>query len=179
MTNPIHITKPKPKSAEKAAMLNTFFGKCFNNSLPPLGFPDLDEMGHTDQCPKDFLCTVEEVQWLTNRLDTAKSNGPDGISARILKAVAPSIAPSLTKLFNLSIASACFLTMWKIIIFPVPKSNNHTSPSNYRPISLLPTLSKLLEQHIHFLLTEHLSLHHPISCSQWGFSVENLQLLHY
>ena len=88
MTNPIHITKPKPTSAEKAAMLNTFFGKCFNNSLPPIGFPDLDEMGHTDQCIEDFLCTVEEVQWLINRLDTAKSNGPDGISARMLKAVA-------------------------------------------------------------------------------------------
>jgi len=116
-------------------------------------------MGHTDQCPEDFLCTVVEVQWLINRLDTAKSNGPDGISARMLKAGASSIAPSVTKLFNLSIASACFPTMWKMAnIVPVPKSNNHTSqlPSNYRPISLLPTLSKLLEHHIHFLLTEHI-----------------------
>jgi len=65
-------------------------------------------MGHTDQCPEDFLCTVVEVQWLINRLDTAKFNGPNGISARMLKAVASSIAPSVTKLFNLSIASACF-----------------------------------------------------------------------
>jgi len=60
--------------------------------------------------------------------------------------------------------------MWKMAnIIPVPKSNSHTSPSNYRPISLLPTLRKLLKHPIHFLFTEHLSLHHPISCSQWGF----------
>ena len=157
-------------STEKATMLNAFFGECFNHALPPLGFPDLDEIDHTEQCPEDFLCTIDEVQWLLNRLDTTKSNGPDGISARMLKAVAPSIAPSITELFNLSIKSACFPTMWKMAnIVPVPKSNNHSSPPNYRPISLLPILSKLLEHHMHFLLTEHLSSHHPISSDQWGF----------
>ena len=73
-------------SAEKAAMLNTFFGECFNSSLLPLGFPDLDEM-----------------------------------------------------------ASACFPTTWKMAnIVPVLKSSNHSSPSNYRPISLLPTIWNII-----------------------------------
>ena len=52
---------------------------------------------------------------------------------------------------------------------PVPKSNDHSNPSNYRPISLLPILSKLLERHIHVLISEHLTLFHPISNNQWGF----------
>ncbi len=73
-------------------MLNTFFGECFNRSLPPLGFSDLDELDPVDGCSVDFLCMVEEVQWLLNRLDTTKSNDPDGISARMLKCVASSIA---------------------------------------------------------------------------------------
>ena len=51
-------------STEKAAMLNTFSGECFNNSLLPF---DLDEMDHTDQCPEDFLCTVEEVHAMVNK----------------------------------------------------------------------------------------------------------------
>ena len=138
-------------------MLNTFFGECFNNSLLPLGFPDLDEMGHSDQCPEDFLCTVEEVQWLMNRLDATKSNGPDGTSARILKAVASSIAPSLTKLFNLSVVSACFSTIWKMSQFLNKQSyQSFKLSTNFTSSSL----SKLLEHCIHFLLTEHLSLHH-------------------
>ena len=57
--------------------------------------------------------------------------------------------------------------MWNVV--PVPKSNTHANPSNFRPISLLPILSKLLEHHIHYLLAEHLSLHYPISSAQWGF----------
>ena len=126
-------------------------------------------MGHTDQCPEDFLCTVEEVQWLINRLDTAKSNGPDGISARMLKAVASSIAPSVTKLFNLSIALLAFQPCGKRLIQSQFLNQDHSSPSNYRRIHFFQTLSKLLEHHIHFLLTKHSSLHHPISCSQWGF----------
>ena len=51
-------------SAEKANMLNMFFGKCFNHSLPPLGFSDLDELDPAGGCPEEFLCMVEEVQWL-------------------------------------------------------------------------------------------------------------------
>ena len=131
---------------------------------------ELDELDPPRGCPEEFLCTVEEVQWLLNRLDTTKSNGPDGISAKMLKAVAPSIALSIMKIFNLSLESACFPTMWKMAnVVLVPKSNDHANPSKYRPISLLPILSKLLEHHIHFLLTGHLSSLYPISSAQWGF----------
>ena len=49
------------------------------------------------------------------------------------------------------------------------KGSNHTSVSNYRPISLLPILSKLLEKHVHGLILNHLNLRHPIALQQWGF----------
>jgi len=117
---------------EKASMLNTFFGKCFNHSQPPLDFSILDELHPMVECPEDFLCTVEEVEWLLNRLDTTKASGPDGISARMLKTVASSIAPSVTNLFNMSINSACFPSVWTLAnVVPVPKSNNHANPTNY------------------------------------------------
>ena len=88
----------------------------------------------------------------------------------MLKATASSIAPSVTKLFNLSIQSGCFPVLWKMsIVVPVPKLRDHSNPSNYRPISLLPILSKLLERHIYVLISEHLTLSHPISNYQWGF----------
>ena len=151
-------------------MLNSFFGECLNQSLPPLDFSVPDELNHTQECLEELLCSVEEVQWLLDTLNTTKSNGPDEVLVRMLKATASSIAPSVTKLFNLSIQSGCFPVLWKMSnLVPIPKSNDHSNPSNYRPISLLPILSKLLERHIHVLISEHLALPHPISNNQWGF----------
>ena len=91
-------------------------------------------------------------------------------SARMLKHTARSIAPSVTKLFNLSLCSGQLPVAWKqSLIVPVPKSPVATTPNNYRPISLLSILSKLLERHIYSLVATHLELYHPLSNAQWGF----------
>ena len=56
------------------------------------------------------------------------------------------------------------------MIAPIPKSTSKSShPGNYRPISLTCILCKLLEKHIYGLMYEHLSNHHLLSDSQWGF----------
>ena len=103
-------------------------------------------------------------------MDTTKSTGPDEISARMLKETAPAIAPGLTQLFNLSLTTGCFPDDWKLArVVPVPKSSDHSSPSNYRPISILSILSKLLERHVYGLIFYHLRDNCPISSRQWGF----------
>ena len=43
------------------------------------------------------------------------------------------------------------------------------SPSDFRPISLLSVLSKVLERHFHMLISDHLAEHHSLSNCQWGF----------
>ena len=56
------------------------------------------------------------------------------------------------------------------MIAPIPRSTSKSShPGNYRPISLTCILCKLLEKHIYGLMYEHLSNHHLLSDSQWGF----------
>ena len=71
---------------------------------------------------------------------------------------------------NVSICSGKFSTAWKTsAVVPVPNGSNHTCVSNYRPISLLPILSKLLQKHVHNLISNHLCKHHPIALQQWGF----------
>ena len=105
-----------------------------------------------------------------NKLDVNKANVPYGISAFMLKATAKSIAPPLAQLFNLSLASGKFPEMWKIAsIVPIPKSGDKSDPSNYRPISLLSIVSKLLEKIVYAILWDHLLEHSPISDRQWGF----------
>ena len=158
--------------AAKATLLNDFFSGCFNDAQPPLSMSDYSNLHQPDPdlCPEQFLCTEDEILEMLLSLDTTKSSGPDGISATMLKQTAVSIAPGITKLMNLSISTSKFPTAWKTSsVVPVPKGSNHTSVSNYRPISLFPILSKLLEKHVHDLILNHFNLHHPITLQQWGF----------
>ena len=103
-------------------------------------------------------------------LDPSKASGQDGISARMLKCTAYSIAPSITKLFNLSLTTGTIPSVWKkSLIVPIPKNQELSNPSNYRPVSLLPIVSKVLERHIFMIVMDHLKLNHPLSAFQWGF----------
>ena len=59
-----------------------------------------------------------------------------------------------------------WLKIWKTsLVIPIPKSGNSSDPGNYRPISLLPIVSKVLEVHVCYLLKDYVS----ISDEQWGF----------
>ena len=153
--------------AQKADMLNKFFSRCFNSRCAPL-----EELSDNTFLPEaELLCNEDSICELLLSLDVSKSNGPDGISARMLKCTAVSIAPAVTQLFNLSIRLGRVPNSWKLSsIVPIPKSSSKPhSLDNYRPISLLSVLSKVLEKHIHALIVRHLEEHYPLSDSQWGF----------
>jgi len=103
-------------------------------------------------------------------LDTNKASGPDSIAAKMLKSTASIIAPSLTTLFNYSVMSGVIPDEWKNSnIVPISKSSNKAQASNYRPISLLSTVSKMLEKHFYNLIFTHVELFCPLSPNQWGF----------
>ncbi len=80
-----------------------------------------------------------------------KAVGTDGVvSSKILKVAAPSIISVVTKFINLSIASNCFPMLWKLArVCPIFKSGKYDERTNYRPISILSVLSKILEKHVH------------------------------
>ena len=108
---------------------------------------------------------------LLSTLDVTKANGHDDISAIMLKETAVSITPVTTKLFNAFIWFGEILDEWKVArITPIPKGGNASDPGNYRPISLLSILSKLLEKHVRNLLVKHFEEHCPLSVQQWGFT---------
>ena len=145
-----------------------YFSQCFNLPIPPLTETLLN--GHENQCPESLLCDQDTVLELLTLLDVSKSSGPDGISAKMLKNTAGSICPSITHLFNQSMASGQIPDQWKQShIVPIPKSTKIQSPDNYRPISLLSVLGKLLEKHVHSLIISHLTERDILSDSQWGF----------
>ena len=152
--------------SEKANLLNSYFHSCFNKSHTPITPSACLRLSPA----ADLLCSEDEVFDLLATLDVSKSTGPDGISARMLKFTATSITPSVTKLFNQSIIQARVPSLWKkSVIVPVPKTSDVTTPTNYRPISLLPIISKLLERHIYLLILHHLQANDILTTSQWGF----------
>ena len=82
-------------------------------------------------------------------LDPGKSTGLDGIGPRILKMSCDTISPSITALINKSITSGRFPNQLKQAkVYPIFKDGTKDDPSNYRPISILRTISKFFEKHV-------------------------------
>ena len=81
------------------------------------------------------------------------------------------VAAILSDLFNKSLITGTLPTAWKFArVVPIPKSGSSKDSANYRPISILTVISKLLEKHIHNLLLLHLNSVSPLSQHQWGFT---------
>lgn len=88
-----------------------------------------------------------EVINTINNLKNKKSVGTDYISSKILKASAEYIAEHLADLINLSVSSGIFPSVLKTsIVIPVLKKNDPSDIANYRPISILSVMSKVIER---------------------------------
>ena len=90
-----HDNRTAASDLDKATLLKKFFASCWNSGEQPLT---------EDTCPcvdlPAFEIPPEEVFALINKLDVKKANGPDGISAFMLRATAGSITSSLVQLLN-------------------------------------------------------------------------------
>ena len=90
----------------------------------------------------------------------------DGISSRLLKLTAPSVARSLTQLFNYSLQTGEIPSEWKSAnITPVLKKGRKEDVNNYRPISVLPIVAKVFERIVHKQLYEYLERSRPVRLS--------------
>ena len=90
--------------------------------------------------------SLEELAVLVRELKPSTSCGVDGLTARLIKQAGPALLPPLLHVINLSIKYSVFPDTWKIgCITPLFKEGNATDPSNYRPISILPCLGKIIE----------------------------------
>ena len=80
-------------------------------------------------------------------LDPSKAPGPDGLPTIVLQSCARELTPSLCALFNLSLAEGKLPIEWKdALVVPVHKKGKKEDVTNYKPISLLCVVSKVLER---------------------------------
>ena len=98
---------------------------------------------------------ITETQMLD--LPSSKAIGCDDLSVKVLKLAASVLTHPLRRLMNLSISTGSFPSTWKTAQFtPLFKNGSREDTSNYRPISVLLVLSKILKRHVATSLCEYL-----------------------
>jgi retron-type reverse transcriptase len=114
--------------------------------------------------------SIFEVGKHISGIKNSKSMGPDTLTSRLLKLSEPYIADSLTYICNLCIQKSYFPFTFKTAkVIPIPKAKDMSDLNNYRPISILSTVSKILERHVHKHLLQYLESKSLVNNSQSGF----------
>ena len=128
-------------------------------------------LDRSSNCVFNFV-PVEEgfVEKLISKLDMNKATGSDDIDAIFLIRSKAFILSSITRLINMSFASGVFPNDWKYAkVFPLFKKGDINFVGNFRPISILPAVSKLIERIVHQQLYDYLVNNSILSKSQFGF----------
>ena len=111
-----------------------------------------------------------DVKTKLRNLKTGKTSGLDDIPARLLKDSSNIVASPLTKIINTSLTQGIFPSDWKCArVIPLFKKGKSDEMDNYRPISVLPTVSKIMEKIIHAQFSKYLTNHHLLTPYQCGF----------
>ncbi|CAI6345283.1 unnamed protein product [Macrosiphum euphorbiae] len=155
-TSGIRIFDEKLKAELFADTMSTQFS---NNPGPPN-----KEVEHSiqiindDQTPNNDYITPNEVLDIIKKLPKAKAPGMDQITNTTLKNLPSSSIITLARIYTACLRYSYFPKYWKtaaVIMIPKP-GKPHSAPENYRPISLLNTMSKILEKLILFRLKKYI-----------------------
>ena len=130
---------------DKCTLLNSYFSEiskvCDGNTELP-DFPT-----RTAQTISFFRVTIQEIVDIIQIINPQKASGSDRISHRMLKICPYQIAKPLMYIFNTSLEQSKFPSSWKIAnVTAIFKKGDSSLPSNYRPISLISCVGKVMER---------------------------------
>ncbi len=153
---------------DKAELLNSFFTKQSTiddsaESLPPPQTPQNPLLSNICILPKDVTDAIALV-------NPSKASGPDPISPRLLREGSEELYIPLATYFNKLLNNAYFPSPWKLAnVTPIFKKSDPSDPQNYRPISLLSCIGKLMERCIHKYLYNYVIDNNKLTSYQSGF----------
>jgi len=158
---------------EIASEFNRFFtsaGTRISNSVPPVSKQPEDYINYNREIPSLGLgnTTPEHVQKVIKSLASKFSCDIQGINTKIIKFLGSELALPLSHIFNLSLEQGVFPSKLKACRV-IPKTGSRTECDNYRPISLLSSISKILEKIVAEKLTYHLLTNDLLYNHQYGF----------
>ena len=160
-------------STDIANNFNIYFTTIGNTLAANLPQTDNDPIELIESNPDNFFCiptTQAEINNIIIHSKSKKSTGFDNIDSYIVKQIAPQIVNQLANIFNKSFLTGIVPSKLKIAkVIPLYKTKDPALFSNYRPISLLPFFSKILERLMHNRLYNFLTEHNILAMNQFGF----------
>ena len=134
---------------------------------------DLDWVYSGNECVgslSEIKTTREEIIDFCKNININKASCVDNISSEILRDAFLAVPEKLCIFFNTSLNSATIPNCWKYAkVTPLPKGGNNQVVSNYRPILLLPLLSKMIEKIVHKRIYAFLTEFNILDRRQGGF----------
>ena len=156
--------------------MNNFFctiGSNLADKIQPAANPLLSGEYEVNKDKAKFNFKTIEVKDIRDAFAKAKTTmsfGNDNISSYFLKLALPYTGNSLAFMFNTSIETRQFPNSWKVArITPIFKDGDKTEKSNYRPISVLPVISKLFEKLVFNQLYQYMKENGLFTSDQSGF----------
>lgn len=114
--------------------------------------------------------TANEVQVIINSLPNKKAKGLDDISVYFIKRCNDILSNVIANLFNISVLCGQFPDALKTaLVIPVYKKGTRYNLQNYRPISLLSVISKIMEKNMYNRIDSFVNKHHCVGHFQHGF----------
>ena len=172
---PCYIEANRQMITDRRTILNHFnhyftnVANNLNSSKSPDEFTDYTKfMKHRVENTIEFReIDKSEIDEIIHDLNPNKSSD---MSPRILKLFKGVLSPTLAILFNNCMYGGVFPDVLKVArVIPLFKNGDRNNVSNYRPISLLPVISKIFEKLIHKRLVNFLDAHQVIYRKQFGF----------
>ena len=161
-------TQTAETSEEKAEVLKSYFSSVFTKE-PDGELPEFKDR-EVDKKLENLEITTEDVKKKLDKLNTAKSKGPDCLHPRVLRETSSELAAPLANIYNSSIASGVLPDDWKKAnISAIFKKGVKKDPSNYRPVSLTSITCKILESFIRDEVYKHIKRNKLFSKKQFGF----------
>lgn len=159
---------------EIATKFNEYFGNIGPNLAKKIqGTHQIFKSYMDHRCPNSvFLDAILESEVLNEikLLNASTASGLDEVSPKVVQAIANYIVKPLTHIFNLSFLSGIIPNALKIArVTPVYKADSKENFANYRPISVLPCFSKILEKLMYKRAITFLNKNNILSNNQYGF----------
>lgn len=163
-------TEPVFLNQDLANKFNTFFATVGTEIQKKLKISDTHPVKTGTENFQLKEETEEEIIKLIDRIKTDVAVGIDEINAKLLKDSKHIIATSLKQLINISYKTSTFPSCMKIaIVKAVHKKESTEDPSNYRPLSILPIVSKIFERSATNQLVQYLEDNHLLTTIQHAY----------